>query len=61
MKRFFILWNPESEKPPTIRFITRREAERMAASCSQKWNTTVYVCEAQVSFVPIRVVREELE
>lgn len=47
---FWILWNPLSDLPPEQRFNNRAEADNIAAECSVKWNTPVFVMEAKACF-----------
>lgn len=46
--RFFIIWNPDSEKPPRRRFKTRELAESVAADMAKKFHQEFFVCEAVV-------------
>lgn len=49
--KFFILWNPDSNLPPTARFSTRRAALRVARqmsyiACQKNEGSLFYVCQA---------------
>jgi len=40
---FFIIWNPRSQKPPTVQFTTKAEAERVAEVMARKYGEPFYV------------------
>lgn len=54
---FYILWNPLSDRPPTVRISTRKEAERIAASMASRFGPQpFYICKAvgvsRVTYAP---------
>jgi len=52
----FILWNPDSQRPPQKMFNDRSEAERVAILCAPKYNGTVYVAKLVFKATPPRTV-----
>lgn len=55
--RFFIIWNPESAKPPRSVFSTREQAEAVAASMASRYRQEFFVCEALVSVTAATVLK----
>lgn len=49
MKRFWILWNPASPKPPTYRFPTEEAAKDVAEKMATQFREEFFVCEAKSS------------
>lgn len=47
MKRFFILWNPDSSLPPQVRFDTHAEASEIAKQMALRHKQRFYVMEAK--------------
>lgn len=45
-KAFYILWNPESHKPPRVQFETWEAARNGAVAIAQRTGQTFYVCKA---------------
>lgn len=43
---FFILWNPESDKPPRFRMATQEAAVKAALNMAQKHKQRFFVCVA---------------
>lgn len=48
--RFWLLWNPCSNKPPRVKFTTQEHAERIAERMADEWRQPVYVLEAKSKF-----------
>lgn len=51
MKTFWILWNPEGETPPRVRFATEEGAKETAEKLQTRIGVgTMYVMEAKTSY-----------
>ena len=56
----YILWNPDSEKPPKKIFTSRKDAESCARwACGRSPNETFFVCELLSSFTQTTSEPEE--
>lgn len=50
-KKFYILWNPAGQTPPTMRFKTYDEAAKVAEAMQRRIGLgTMYILEALQSF-----------
>lgn len=59
--KFFIVWNPLSDKPPRMRHATRAQAEESATTLARKFGEPFYVCEASALFERAEVTRKDLK
>lgn len=58
MKKFWILWHPQGQTPPTVKFATFQEAKNCAENMIGKIGIgTMYVMEAVAGVEPVRKVR----
>ncbi len=46
VKAFYIIWNPSSARPPTVRFHNLEDAQKVAAMMVAKHGETFFVCKA---------------
>jgi hypothetical protein len=53
---YFILWNPDSLRPPRKVFIDRAEAERVAILCAPKYNHKIFVAKLVFEAEPERTL-----
>lgn len=50
-KKFYILWNPDGQTPPTVRFKTYEEAAKVAEAMQKRIGLgTMYILQAVQSF-----------
>ena len=54
----YILWNPESDRPPTVQFPTYDEALRVADRMAQRFGSTFHVCKLICAVSPVTEVAE---
>ena len=61
MKAFWILWNPDYDRPPRVRFSTKAEALDVAQQMAVNLKVTLYVLKAtdevKLQTPPVEVTR----
>lgn len=61
-KTFFIIWNPESDLPPRVRFENKTDAEKVAESMALRFGEPFFVCEVQTLYLrPLKAKKTVLK
>lgn len=58
--KFWLIWNPASNLPPKVQFVSEADADRAAAEMAERHGGVFYVCEARSraerAYTPVRRV-----